>query len=72
CASVAKWEETTVTSVPRTLITVISSNTITILSPTESTPTSFPATIIPTLIFSYTAEYRMTFVDGQSSTSWTS
>ncbi|KAK4222929.1 hypothetical protein QBC38DRAFT_345586, partial [Podospora fimiseda] len=72
CDSVTKWEETTITSVPQTLITIINSYTYTLRSLTGPTPTSYPATITTSVTFHSTAEHRMTFADGQSSTSWTS
>ncbi|KAK3989010.1 hypothetical protein QBC44DRAFT_370378 [Cladorrhinum sp. PSN332] len=73
CAEVREETTTAITRpmwVPQTLITMINTYTFTTLSPTGPTPTSYPATITPTMIFSHTAEYQMTFSDGHSASSW--
>jgi len=73
CAEVRSMTYTTITRpqwVPQTLITLINSYDITTLSPIGPTPTSYPATVVVTVVWSLTAEYQMTFSDGHSSTSF--
>lgn len=74
CTFVWSTTETTITR-PQwdgpTLVTILASRTITTIEQDQAR-TACPCTITETIISSVTYEYKMTFSDGQSSTSFSS